>query len=268
MAFSQLLGAFSLIITQFQSLSSFAAVIARLGTLAERIEHSEIEKPIVIVESSDQVAYERLTLRSPTDGHLLLRDLTVSVSSGTRVLILAADVNSGVALFRATADMWEAGEGRILRPPNSDMLFLPEHSYLPPGTLRDAVVHTSQEGKISDAQIVAEMHRLGLDGVLERVGGLGGEKDWDDVLSLAEQQLLSVARLLIAPPKFAFLDRLGTALEPDELSMALKLLAEHGITYLVFEKTAGDITRYDAILQLGDNGAWQWRTTPVLKAVQ
>ena len=40
MAFAQLLGAFSLIINQFQSISSFAAVIARLDALAEAVEHT------------------------------------------------------------------------------------------------------------------------------------------------------------------------------------------------------------------------------------
>ena len=38
MAFAQLLGAFSLIVNQFGSISSFAAVIARLGGFAEAVE--------------------------------------------------------------------------------------------------------------------------------------------------------------------------------------------------------------------------------------
>jgi vitamin B12/bleomycin/antimicrobial peptide transport system ATP-binding/permease protein len=37
MAFAQLLGAFSLVVAQFQSLSAFAAVVVRLGTLWEEI---------------------------------------------------------------------------------------------------------------------------------------------------------------------------------------------------------------------------------------
>ena len=40
-AFTQLLGAFSLIVSQFQSISSFAAVVARLGALAEGIERAQ-----------------------------------------------------------------------------------------------------------------------------------------------------------------------------------------------------------------------------------
>jgi putative ATP-binding cassette transporter len=45
MAFATLLGAFSLIITQFQTISSYAAVVARLGELGEHAERCEIEHP-------------------------------------------------------------------------------------------------------------------------------------------------------------------------------------------------------------------------------
>ena len=40
MAFATLVGAFSLIVTQFQSLSSYAAVVARLSALVEAVEQS------------------------------------------------------------------------------------------------------------------------------------------------------------------------------------------------------------------------------------
>lgn len=41
MAFTHLLGAFSLIVTNFQSISSFTAVIARLGSLEEAIDRGD-----------------------------------------------------------------------------------------------------------------------------------------------------------------------------------------------------------------------------------
>ena len=41
MAFSTLVAAFSLIVTQFQSISNFAAVVARLSSLMEAIERSQ-----------------------------------------------------------------------------------------------------------------------------------------------------------------------------------------------------------------------------------
>jgi vitamin B12/bleomycin/antimicrobial peptide transport system ATP-binding/permease protein len=41
-AFSTLVAAFSLIVTQFQSLSSYAAVVARLSALVEAVEQAAI----------------------------------------------------------------------------------------------------------------------------------------------------------------------------------------------------------------------------------
>src|SRR5207245_6236684 len=152
-------------------------------------------------------ADEQLRLRSSGNEHVLVRDLSVSVPRGTRALIVGPNDAAKVALFRATAGIWENGSGRIVRPGLDAILFLPERPYLPPGTLRDVLVRTGAEGVIGDEQIAPLLHVLGLEPVLERTGGLGVEQDWDDVLSLGEQQLLSVARVVLAAPRFAFLER-------------------------------------------------------------
>src|SRR4029453_389070 len=78
MAFSQLLGAFSLIVTQFQSISSYAAVLARLTVLGEATEHANADSPIEMHNDGDALAYERLTLRSPRDGRVLIHELSLS----------------------------------------------------------------------------------------------------------------------------------------------------------------------------------------------
>ena len=66
MAFATLLGAFSLIVTQFQSISAFTAVTARLHILSDAIEESDRVDPCGIesVERPDVVIYEGVTLRS------------------------------------------------------------------------------------------------------------------------------------------------------------------------------------------------------------
>ena len=95
-----------------------------------------------------------------------------------------------VALFRATAGIWANVRGRIVRPGLDAILFLPERPYLPPGTLRDVLVRTGQEGVIGDAQIATLVHVLGL--LWERsitylTLGDGGDGlgDYDAVLELA-----------------------------------------------------------------------------------
>src|SRR5262249_27288437 len=179
MSFTQLLGAFSLIINQFGSISSFAAVVARLSALAGAVESQTDDRPgVETVEDRDPVAYERLTLRPLQDDGLLLADVSVSIPRGTRVLITGTNEAARVALFRATAGIWSHGEGRILRPPLDTILFLPEQPYLPPGTLRHLLIRTGQEPDTSDERILAALHDGGLDPVVQRASGLDTEHDW------------------------------------------------------------------------------------------
>src|SRR5881296_3432046 len=262
MAFSTLVGALSLVVTQFQSISSFAAVVSRLGSLGEAMEHVGLSATahIDVQEDEARVAYEGLTLLSPGNNHVLVRELSVSVPRGTRVLIAGPNDTAKVALFRATAGIWENGSGRIVRPGLDAILFLPERPYLPPGTLRDVLVRTGQEGVIGDAQIETSLHVLGLEPVLERIGGLDVERDWDDVLSLGEQQLLSIARVILAAPRFVFLERPRRALGSEEGDRILGLLSERSITYLTLGDGSDGLDEYDAVLELAGDGEWTWKS--------
>jgi putative ATP-binding cassette transporter len=261
MAFSQLLGAFSLIINQFGSISSFAAVVARLSALAGAVERRTVDWPgIETVEGGNRVAYERLTLRQWPDNGPLLADVSVSIPRGTRVLVTGPNEAACVALFRATAGMWSHGEGRIIRPPLDAILFLPQQPYLTPGTLRHVLTSAGQEQNSSDERILAAIHDSGLDSVVQRAGGLDTEHDWPAILSLGEQQQFVVIRLILARPSFAFLDRVSTALGPALLERSLQRLTISSITYINFDQ-AGDsapVELYDAVLQINVDGAWSW----------
>src|SRR5256886_1344529 len=267
MAFSTLVGALSLVVTQFGSISSFAAVVARLGSLANAMEQvrSPAAASIDVREDEARVAYERLTLLAPDSDHVLVRELSVSVPRGTRVLIVGPNEAAKVALFRATAGIWENGRGRIVRPALDAILFLPERPYLPPGTLRDVLVRTGR-ADIGDEQIAALLHGLGLESVLERTGGLDVERDWDDALSLGEQQLLSVARVVLATPRFAFLERPRTALGSEQVDRILSLLSERSITYLTVGDGGDGLDGYDAVLELAGDGGWTWKSIEARRA--
>jgi putative ATP-binding cassette transporter len=260
-AFSQLLGAFSLIVNQFGSISSFAAVVARLSALVRAVESETVDRPgIESVEDRDRVAYERLTLRLSPDEGPLLADVSVSISRGMRVLVTGPNEAAGVALFRATAGMWSHGNGRIIRPPLDAILFLPQQPYLTPGTLRHLLTWAGQEQKISDERILAAIHDAGLDSVVQRAGGLDAERDWPAILSLGEQQQLVVTRLILTRPSFAVLDRVSTALGRAMVEQSLERLTANSITYINFDQVAGaePVEFYDAVLHINANGAWSW----------
>jgi putative ATP-binding cassette transporter len=256
MAFSTLLGALSLVVTQFQSISSFAVVIARIGSLVDALEDGATQDGATIDVRDDErrVAYEGLTLRSSGDDHVLVRDLSVSVD--TTALIVGPNDAAKVALFRATAGMWAHGTGRIVRPSLDAILFLPERPYLPPGTLREVLLPAGTPGTVGDEQRAAVVRRLSLDGVIDRTGGLDVERDWDDAISLAEQQLLCVARVVLAAPRFVFLERPRTTLGPAHADDVLALLRERSIGYLTIGDASYRLDAYDFVLELADDGGW------------
>jgi vitamin B12/bleomycin/antimicrobial peptide transport system ATP-binding/permease protein len=265
MAFGHLLGAFSIIVTQFQSISNYTAVIARLSALREAMDRARAPSApsINLCTICAQVAYEHLTLKSPRSGRILVSDLSLALPVGTRLLIRAQDPSATHALFRATADLWECGEGRILRPEPQDILFLPERPYLPPGTLREVLLRTEQLDKIPTDQIQRTLHELGLDQALHRAGGLDVEHNWSEILSLGEQQLLAFSRVLLASPEFVFLDHPTRALSECQVGDLLQTLRAHMISYLTLGDEDDDVADYDQVLEIAADGTWNLSTLGV-----
>ena len=285
MAFTQLLGAFSLIVNQFQSISSYAAVASRLSDLGDAIEQAtpqrfrkDIAKAcaictepaatrtdlsphggIGVVEDLERVAFENLTLRSPRDGRILIDRFTGAIPRGRSVLIKGPD-RAKLALFRAVAGIWDTGSGTILRPPLAQILFLPERPYLPPGNLRQILVPNGQAGETPDAAIVKVLESVEAAAVLKRAGGLDQEQDWDDLLSLGEQQSLAFARLLLARPRLALLDRPGTALSLSNVQRLLSLLRQQAVSYITLGDGDDALSDYECLLEFDASGKSRWET--------
>ena len=271
MAFSQLIGAFSLIITQFQSISSYTAVAARLVSL---VEHSVQEKEADMsnpVFSKDEglIAYSALTLHSPRSNRILIEKLNLEIPRGRNVLVQGVDETARSALFHATVGLWAVSQGHITRPCLEHILMLPELPYLPPGTLRELLMlpwpeeEYRYERKLGECQVSDEsmLHILAELKLGSLIASYGFDKrhHWENDLPLAEQKLLVIARALLARPSFVLLDRPGTALNPAQLDWVLGLFRQHAISCMTFEARGGSLERYDALLDLEEGGAWKYR---------
>ena len=262
-AFAQLLGAFSLIVNQFQAISTFAAVIARLSAMVGAVDNrpSSASTAVEVVGADGRIAYDGLTLFSPDGSREVLKNLTAEIRRGTNVLVVGPNEGARIALFRATASIWPAVEGTLVRPQLDDIFFLPQRPYLPPGTLRDVLVRSGQEQVITDGQITSALNDVGLGSIQERVGGLDTERDWSTVLSLGQQQLLAITRLIFLRPAFALLDRVTESLKPAQLREILRRFDENSITYITFAEDAESVELYDAVLEIDNDGGWTWSPT-------
>jgi putative ATP-binding cassette transporter len=283
-AFLYVMGAFSIIVKEFQRISTFGAVVERLGTFWEVLDGeapglgmkpvtppgpglgplSPHKSPIETIEDSARVAFEGLTLTTPRDSRLLVRDLGVEAPYGQRLLILGPSGSGRTCLIRAVAGLWLSGQGRIVRPPLDEILFLPQQPYLRAGPFRDQLLYGTRHDKLSDSRLLAALRKVQFEEVLERVGGLDAVGDWSSTLSQGEQQQLSLARLLLASPRFAFLDEPTSALDADLARRIYATLAKTSITYISITSDERLRDYHDRVVELGPDGTWT-ATEPLLE---
>jgi putative ATP-binding cassette transporter len=267
-AFITLRTSLSLIIDQFTSLSTFAAVVERLGVYLETSRGLRIPPepggavsvagpdPHIETVEAPRLALERLTLTTPDSGKTLVRDLSLELANGAGLLIVGEGGVGKTSLLRAIAGLWRSGSGRIVRPPLSDLMFLPQRPYMIPGSLRDQLCYP-READAPDEQLIALLGLVGLESLPDRIGGLDAEAKWEDLLTLGEQQQIAFARLLFNRPTYAFLDEATSALDADREDALYERLASAGIGVV----SVGDRLRlprhHHTTLELLGNGAWR-----------
>ena len=170
---------------------------------------------IVVGDSPDDALHiEGLTITEP-NGKLMIDGPEIVISRGQNVLVRGEPRTGKSTLVRAMAGLWPWGSGRILRPRQARIVFLLQRPYIPPGTLRHALLYPAADPKTSEEKLHDALKRCGLSRLVGRLDEEGG---WGHTLSGAEQQHLAFARLLIDPPDIAIMDEATSAL--DEVSEA------------------------------------------------
>jgi len=89
-----------------------------------------------------------------------------------------------------------------------------------------------------------------------RIIDLNSVRDWHDVLSAEEQQLIGVARLLLAAPRLAVLRPLAANLGIDQAKHVLAAVAERGVGDVVLRDGKLGSALFDAVVEIGADGTW------------
>ncbi|MCX6971198.1 MAG: ABC transporter ATP-binding protein/permease [Verrucomicrobia bacterium] len=239
-AFAQVLMALSVIVAQFEGLSTFAASINRLGDLWDELDEYDIEDlraerdpSIEVNENARGLRLNDLTIQTPDREKTLARGLNFTLPPGRSALIMGESGTGKSSLLRTIAGLWQSGKGTIDRPNINRLIFLPQRPYLVQGSLREQLVYPQSPDGSDDRLIIETLSRVNLAEVLGRVeGDLGQIEDWTNILSLGEQQRISFARIFLNKPLIAFLDESTSALDEGDERTLYRNLLETGISFV------------------------------------
>ena len=261
-AFAQVLAALSVIITQFERLSAFAAGVNRLeglwDVLNARDLHDGEDDPEVSVSEGAELTVTNLTVLPPKSKRILVKDLCFSLAKKSALLIMGESGTGKSSILRTIAGLWSTGSGSIERPRLRQMMFLPQRPYMPLGSLRAQLMYPSRETKVPDEKLKQILREVHLESILKRVDNdLSCILDWSNVLSLGEQQRVSFARVLYQQPELAFLDEATSALDEPTEAMLYQLLRTKGISLISVGHRSTLRQFHDRVLTLVPNGQWE-----------
>jgi ABC-type uncharacterized transport system fused permease/ATPase subunit len=237
------------LLTLCRSLSACARSSAAHDTLVN----------ISFPETKDLLWLERVRLRVPANHQLLLRDVHIRLRFGEHTLVEGPSGSGKSSFMRALRGIWsfegfDSAKGSRLHLPTK-ALFLPTEPHLPicssgfclaaclhHGCFRDrseclAAGHVAGHDtrEMSDA-----LQRVGLSLKVQQAGGLYAVCRWHQMLSRAEQQRLSIARVLYLRPPLVIMDESLRGLSAKTATILLRACMDHGITVLYLRPPASE----------------------------
>ncbi|KAL9340425.1 hypothetical protein Peur_066644 [Populus x canadensis] len=238
--------------------------------------------------SKDAISFMEVDIITPAQ-KLLARQLTFDIGQGKSLLLTGPNGSGKSSVFRVLRGLWPTVSGRLAKPSQHisketgsgcGIFYVPQRPYTCLGTLRDQIIYPlshdeaevmtlklSEKGmqstemtNILDTRLKNILENVRLNYLLEREGGWDANMNWEDTLSLGEQQRLGMARLFFHKPKFAILDECTNATSVDVEEQLYRLAKDMGITFVTSSQRPALIPFHSLELRLIDGeGQWELR---------
>merc|ERR1712048_103967 len=212
---------------------------------------------------ADAICVRSAELRTPGNGQLVVKDLSLTIQEGNQVLVVGPSGCGKTSVLRMISGLWQPETGSIERPPLGELLFIPQRPYMLLGSFRKQLCYPLEEGAFTDEQLRTVLQQVNLAKFIDRYPDFGLVQDWSHVLSLGEQQRLAFGRLLLNSPKFVVLDEATSALDVATERDLYELLRQKGIAYISVGHRPTLAAFHEQVLELmGQDGGGAWRMMP------
>ncbi|KAI4383483.1 hypothetical protein MLD38_009316 [Melastoma candidum] len=278
---------------KFVELSGGINRIFELEELLEAAQSDNFQSNAIVspkrrdLYSEDIISFSKVDIITPAQ-KLLARKLTCDITPGKSLLMTGPNGSGKSSVFRVMRGLWPIVSGKLTKPASSvresgsgcGIFFVPQRPYTCLGTLRDQIIYplsceeaefrvscqtegerSIQKSDALDAHLKTILENIKLSYLLEREeGGWDTARDWQDVLSLGEQQRLGMGRLFFHRPRYGILDECTNATSVDVEEHLYRLATEMGITVVTSSQRPALIPFHALELRLIDGeGNWELR---------
>ena len=209
MSFTKVRVGFAWFVFQYKRLASLRSMCKRLSELYHYI-NIDISRDIDFSQNNEGRISVRNLCLSLSNGHIITNIDSIDIERGSRWLIRGNSGAGKTTFMKAIAGIWQFGVGSISLP-YGNMMFIPQESYMPLGSLRVALCYPQSVNDYSNEACSRVLMLCNL----KQYNSLLDDVDiiWSKRLSPGEKQRLAFARCLLLKPDYLFMDESTSALD-------------------------------------------------------
>lgn len=222
--FGEIQQSFSLIAFRYTMIAGWIASMKRLNHFQKNIEVTNL----IPFKVNETLFIENLQIFTPL-GEKIIFIPSLSLKKGEFKVIQGTSGIGKTSLFRVLRGIYPYFKGDVRIPAQAKMMVIPQRPYMPIGTLKECITYPLLK-EYTTQEICRIMKLCQIDYLQDKLEIID---DYQNRLSLGEQQRLHFARALLHKPDWLLMDEpfsnLNEDLAKDILKTLLQELKETGI---------------------------------------